>query len=311
MRPKHPLLVLLLLSLLPAATCGGSYRLAPSAQRTLLPAIELPKGLRALEVQFHDGLLTVEAGTAPECLLEIQLLAEDQEGVDELAAAVAPEVQVSADGTRASLSVALPNGADLDAVRTNWRVQVPATVAVRAVTRRGAVVARDLQGDLDVEGGSGIVEADMRGGTPRLSTSSGSLILRGDYPFAELVTRLGRVDVRLPEMRPAPVELLAQTGKGDVYIDVCPDQVYDLFFRGDRRLVQCDPEVRVQWVQNVDLDGEDHVQGRLGDLHGQASGMVRLASEGPVYVRLRPEAVARSRPAAPRDDTAAHAPAGH
>jgi hypothetical protein len=135
----------------------------------------------------------------------------------------------------------------------------------------------------------------MAGGAARLETSSGSLVLRGDFAAADVHSELGRIDVQLPDRGPGLVEVHATSRKGDVYIDVRKEQAYDFLYFGEEHLVHCDPAVRVQWLENVTIDGADWLQGRIGDLRGILCGRVRLRAAGPVYVRLLPEAAALSR----------------
>ncbi len=287
LRPSH---VLILFALLPAATCGSQYHLPQRPQQTLAPVVSVPPTATRLEVQFHDGLLTLEAGPVIGCELQIHLVADDQEALTQLAAAVTPRVDTVAATTR--LQVALPTGATLDAMRTTWRLRAPAGTTVVVTTRRGAVVARDAACNLEVQGGSGVVEAQMAGGSAQLVSSSGSVILRGDYPFADLHSNLGRIDLRLPRTDRRDVEVRVVSKKGDVYVDLRKDQLLDFYFRGEERLVHCDPEVRVQWLQNTPLDGIDYLKGRVGDLAGASGGQLRLDALGPVYVRLQPEGAA-------------------
>ncbi|MEQ1632260.1 MAG: hypothetical protein ABL997_07785, partial [Planctomycetota bacterium] len=272
MTSTRTILVFATLLLLPAATCGSQYRMPPSAQRTVAHAIAIPATARRLEVQFHDGLLAVEPGETPSCDLEVHLQASDDEQLDEFERAIAPVVSYRESDATATVHVALPAGADLAAVRTTWRVRAPANLAIAATTRLGGVVVRGTSCDLRVDGGSGVVEANLAGGTAHLSTTSGSLILRGDYDGALLASVLGRIDLGLPQSRSVPVELRASSAKGDVYVDVRKDQVWDVFFLGETHLLRCDPEVRAEWLENIEIDGVDYSKGRAGNLGGNSSG---------------------------------------
>jgi hypothetical protein len=283
--PLRVPLVLCLLAVLPAATCGSQYRLPACAQQTTAPLVELPAGTQRLEVQFHDGLLTLETGPLS-CELQIHLVADAPATVAQLASEVLPSMEVSGQTTK--LQVSVPAGASLDAVRTTWRLRAPAGTAVVARTRRGAVVARGAACNLEVHGGSGVIEAQMAGGSAQLTSSSGSVILRGDYPFADVRSELGRIDLRLPDHDRRDCEVRV-VSKNDVYIDLHRTQLFDFLYFGEERLVHCDPEVRVQWQRNETVDGVDYLRGRLGDLAGERGGQLRLDAMGPVYVRLQPE----------------------
>ena len=261
----------------------------PCSQRTVTHAITIPPGARRLEVQFHDGLLAIEEGEEPSCTLEVHLQADDAVQLAEFELAVAPVVAFRDADATASLHVALPPGADLDAVRTTWRLRVPARLAGAITTRRGGVVARGTHCDLEVRGGSGVVEADLAGGKARLSTTSGSLILRGNYADAVVHSNLGRIDLGLPPDGPTPVELRAASQKGDLYIDIRKDQVWDVYFLGETHLMRCDPEVRAEWLENVEIDSLDYSKGRAGNLQGNPCGSLWLQATTPVYVRLLPE----------------------
>lgn len=285
---RFPIVCSLLL-LLPAATCGSQYHLPSRAQRTTTTAVAVPADTRVLEVQFHDGLLTLEPGTAFACDLQIHLLADDATALDPLAAQVVPTTEATGAGT-ARLQVALPKGADLESVRTTWRLRAPAGTKVVVITRRGAVVARDAPCDLEVRGGSGVVEAQMAGGSADLTTTSGSAILRGDYPRASVHSDLGRIDLRLPGTTATGTAVRVVSKKGDVYIDLRRAQRFDFAYFGEERLVHCDAEVRVQWSGTYEpFDGLRYLLGSLGDLGAARSGSLRLESQGPVRVRLQPD----------------------
>lgn len=287
-------LILSMLALLPAATCGSAFHLPARAQRTVAVDVPLPEDTSQLELQFHDGLLTLQPGDAPTCRLQIHLVADDEAALAALASGVAP--QLTRDGTTTRLQLAMPVGAPLDSVRSSWHVAAPRQVRVTATTRRGAVVARNVAFDLEVRGGSGVVEAQMAGGAARLSSSSGSLILRGDYPFADVHSELGRIDLCLPALDRSSVDVRASSRKGDIYVDLRKGQRIDLLYFGDERLVHCDPEVRVQWLRNTLVDGNDYLEGCVGDLSGQCNGQLRLHADSQVHMRLRPDgAVAGTR----------------
>jgi hypothetical protein len=194
--------VLALLALLPAATCAsGAYRMPPSAQSKRTDAIAIPAGTKRLEVQFHDGLFAIEHADVASCDIETNLQADDAASLADYEQASAPVVEHRANDGVLTIRVALPPGARMDAVRSAWRVKAPRNLAVHVATRCGAVVARGYQGELLVDGGSGVIEATMNGGSASLSTTSGSLILRGDYARASVRSAIGRIDLALPPSR--------------------------------------------------------------------------------------------------------------
>src|SRR5262249_17750648 len=183
----------------------------------------------------------------------------------------------------------LPIGADLDSVRTTWRVRAPSSVSVAVHTRKGAVVARGVTGDLEIDGGSGGIDARMAGGAARLSTTSGSGLLRGDYPLADVKSSGGRIDVQAPPRAAAQVDLRIASDRGGVWLDLRRGQLFAFEFHGELRQVECDPEVRLEWQQVVDRDGVEYNYGRLGNLLATAKGRVQLDAGGPVRVRLQPD----------------------
>lgn len=285
--PRRAVLPLALLALLPAATCGSAYHLPPRATQKLTPEIRFTRAPQRIEVQFHDGLLTLEPADAVDCRLEIDLLADDADEVERLAARVGPQIEEGPDGT-ARLTVALPTGAELDAVRTTWRLRVPAQVAVAVRTRKGAVVARGATGTLEVDGGAGVVDVHMAGGTARLATVSGSLLLRGEYPAAELRSRQGRIDVVLPREQ-IPVDVDVASEEGNVYLVVHQGQKFDVQFAGQEDQVRCDPQVRIVWEQIVGHEGVDFLHGQLGDLQAASRGNIRIpGSRAAVHARQHP-----------------------
>ena len=62
-----------------------------------------------------------------------------------------------------------------------------------------------------------------------------------------------------------------------------------MLFLGETHLVRCDPEVRAEWLENVEIDGVDYSKGRAGNLRGNPSGTLWLTATTPVYFRLLPE----------------------
>lgn len=295
----RPFLVLGLLALLPAATCGSQYRMPPCAQRSVVMQPELPAGLKHLEIQFHDGLLALEPGESVRCSLEAHLQADDEATLVEYEQRTTPALEFDAATGTASLRVNWPAGANLEALRTTWRVAVPADVAVTVTTRRGGVVARGTKCPLTVRGGSGVVEAELAGGVADLETTSGSLMLRGDYDRAKVRSRLGRVDLGLPLARPQAPELHASSEKGDVYVDIRKDQAWDFWFLGETRLVRCDPDVRAEWLDPSTVDGITWARGRVGALDEAACGSLWLSASAPVSMRLLPERPFASAPNGP------------
>lgn len=283
------ILVLGLLFLLPAATCGKQYHMPPCAQRTVALAPELPAGLRRLEIQFHDGLVALQPGETAKCTLEAHLQADDESTLKEYEQQTTTALDFDANTGTASLRVNWPAGADLEALRTTWRLMVPKDFAVVVTTRRGGVVARGTQCELVVKGGSGVVEAELAGGSADLETTSGSLILRGDYERATVKSVLGRIDLGLPVARAQPARLQATSEKGDVYVDIRKDQAWDLWFYGEPRWVRCDPEVRAEWHEPEAVDGVTWARGRVGSLGQTACGALWLSASAPVSMRLLPE----------------------
>jgi hypothetical protein len=112
-------------------------------------------------------------------------------------------------------------------------------------------------------------------------------MLRGEYPFAELRSDLGRIDLQQPPGA-ARTEVDVRSAQGEVYLDLRRDQQFDLLFAGDQKLVYCDPEVRLDWRMNVPLDGEEFVSGVIGDLRAPVSGRLKISVHGAVRVRLLP-----------------------
>ena len=282
--------VLALLALLPAATCAsGAYRMPPSAQSKRTHAVAIPEGTKRLEVQFHDGLFAIEHADVASCDIETSLQADDAASLADYGQASAPVVEHRASDGVLTIRVALPPGARMDAVRSAWRVKAPRNLAVHVATRCGAVVARGYQGELLVDGGSGVIEATMNGGSASLSTTSGSLILRGDYARASVRSAIGRIDLALPPSRIEPVEVRARNEKGELFVDVGKQQLFELRFLGEPHLVRCDPEVRNAWIGTENVDGIAWSRGRLGDLSSPASGALWIESQSPVYVRQLPD----------------------
>jgi hypothetical protein len=248
-------------------------------------ALELPAGCDRLEVLYHEGLLTVEPGPALTCSVLIEVLASDEAAATALIAQATPMLTpVGKNATQVQVTV--PPGASLDSLRTTWRVQAPASTSLVVRTRKGGVAAHGATSDLEVLGGSGVIDARMNGGSAVLSTTSGSILLNGSYPFADLRTGIGRIDIATPPQSDTPTELRVATQRGGVFLDLRPSQAFDFQFRGLTRLVECDPEVRVQWQQVREIEGVEYTVGRLGNLQTQPQGVLQMESGELVRVRL-------------------------
>jgi len=292
-----PLLAPLQVVLLASAACTTPYHVPARPSQSADYPVAIPAGVDRLEVQFHDGLLTLETGPRLECSVTVDVLADDPAALQAMAEKARPEFRTSGDGHTAALQVALPSGADLNDVRTTWRVRAPAGATVAVRTRKGGVVARGATSDLEVDGGSGFVDARMAGGSALLATTSGSVALRGDYVAADLRSVLGRIDVCAPKPSGARLDLRVNCDRGGVYLDLLPGQRFDFQFHGETRQVECDPEVRVQWQQIGEESGVEYTYGRLGDLVAASQGKVVVDANSSVRVRLQPgtESLAASR----------------
>lgn len=256
----------------------------PAAQSKRSDTIPIPKSTKRIEIQFHDGLLAIERGDEARCEVETSLQADDAEALAAYELAARPIVQSDMQAGTLVVRAALPPGAPMDAVRTAWRLRAPRGAAISVTTRRGAVVVRGMDGELQVQGGSGVVEATLAGGSARLSTTSGSLLLRGDYSRAEVRSTIGRIDLALP---PTPSsEVRATTRKGEIFVEVARGQWFDARMCGETSLVRCDAEVRSEWNGDEQLEGVNWARGRVGDMAGAAAGSLWLTSESPIYVRL-------------------------
>ncbi len=282
--------VIAMMALLPAATCGSrGFRMPECVEGKRTDSVAIPAGTRRLEVQFHDGLFAVEHGEDASCDIETRLQADDGETLVAYERAAEPVVEHRERDGVLTIRIALPPGARMDAVRSAWRVRAPKSMTVAVSTRRGAVVARGLRGGLEVEGGSGVVEATLEDGSAQIATTSGSLILRGNYGKASVRSTIGRIDLSLPPRRVDPVEVRATTQKGELFLDVGKLQLFDLLFLGETHLVRCDPEVRNAWIGTETRDGVRYARGRLGDLSAASCGSLQIEAQAPISVRLLPD----------------------
>ncbi|MBK8097003.1 MAG: hypothetical protein IPK26_07845 [Planctomycetes bacterium] len=287
--PARPRFPLLLATLLAMPCCRSGYQVAARATRSVPLPVQLTQAVPPqVEVQFHAGLLLLEPGERLEVSLTAELSAEDEAGLDRLTPGLLPSVVEAPTGT--SLQLRLPDGGDLESLATIWRLRVPADTRIRAITRAGAVVARGCQSHLEVQGGTGILEAEMAGATAILSSTSGRIVLRGDYPFAELRSPLGRIDAEMPALASSAFELHVVGGRGDVWLDLQDGQRFELDFRGDLTLVRPDPAVRLEFLQTIDSIDRPHNRCALGDLAGLPTGRLRVEANAPVHVRRVPSA---------------------
>ncbi|MEC7583706.1 MAG: hypothetical protein VYE77_05265 [Planctomycetota bacterium] len=288
------LLLLLLIPGLLGARCGPGHRLEPKPTRQISETLSLPQNARRIEIQFHEGLLTLEPGAEIRCRVQVGLQANDEESLTLLAASIATRVE-SLPGNVTRLTVPLPTGQPMDAVHTTWRMAVPTGTDIVVKTRKGSVECRGLNGNLTVEGGSGRINARRASGHADLSTTSGELRLRGNYSSARATSLRGRVAVELPPHQDNDrLELQVANDSGNTYLDLQEKQRFELFFKGEEQQLQLDPTVRVNWTQG--RPNRELLEGEIGDLQAPvSSGEIRLSTEQSVQVRTRPQATAAGR----------------
>lgn len=284
-RPVSRLASLVLLPLLLAAQCGSPYRTVPRLSSTIHHALAVPTDARRVEVLFHDGLLAVLPGDQLAVEVEVELLADDQDGLDRLATVVLPEIEdLGEDGVRVRLAAAA--AVAMETTRTNWRVRVPPDRTIVARTRKGGVVARGAACRLEVDGGLGVVDARLAGGSARLATTSGSIMLRGGFQEAEVRSNVGRIDVSLPRTAGAEVRIADTTG--ETYVDVPAGHPVEILQRGAEPRVEVAPELRVDWQQSMDVAGVEYTLGRIGAENGAPRSRVRLDVQGRMLLRALP-----------------------
>ncbi len=276
--------LLALVTVVATACTNGPYRMPAAAQSMRSDSIPIPPGTKRIEIQFHDGLLAVERGDEARCEVETRLQAADATTLATYERSAMPIVEQGAEPASIVVRASLPTGAPIDSVRTAWRLRVTVGTALVVTTRCGAVVVRGMDGDLVVNGGSGVVEATLAGGTARIMTTSGSLILRGSYSRAEVRSTIGRIDLALPSTSSS--EARASTRTGEIFVELGKGQWFDARMCGETNLVRCDAEVPGEWSGTEEHDGIRWSCGRLGDLTGARSGALWITSEHPVYVRL-------------------------
>ena len=282
-------LLLLLVPALLASRCGPGHRLTPRPTRQVSEIVDLPQAVKRIELQFHGGLLTLEAGEQLRCEVQVDLQANDEEVLAQLTANIATRVErIAGDAIR--LSVPLPAGQPMDAIHTTWRMVVPRGIDVVAKTRQGSVECRGAHGDLTVEGGSGRVNVRMAGGHADLSTTSGELLLRGHYSSARVDSLRGRIVVELPPKADNDqLDLQIANNTGATYLDLQQQQRFQLFFKGEEQQLQLDPSVRVSWEPRN--PNRELLEGQVGDLQAPVpSGQIRLSTQQSVQIGTRPQA---------------------
>lgn len=216
---------------------------------------------RVLDVQVHSGCVVLQPGPALQCRLRLEVSAATQEEAVGIADALVPRVDEDRQSGRTHLNVALPQGANLEALVVTCQIQVPPGTATEVSTRQGAVIARDLACDLTVDVGDGSLEAWMAGGALQAASDGGRITLRGSFPRASLRTSSGRIEVLIA---PTTAMLDIRAGDGVVLLDLEPGCGLDVRLRGDQTSVLSTPEIRVEW-QEVEMEGtEEYLLGRFG-----------------------------------------------
>lgn len=123
--------------------------------------------LSAIDIAGSDGSIEVVGGAGD----QVRLVAEIDHGLRRTGTSQRIE------GTTLVLRSSCP-------LLSNWcqvdyRLEVPARMAVTARTDNGRITVRDLDGPLDVDADNGSIELVRVGGTIRGSTDNGSLVATG------------------------------------------------------------------------------------------------------------------------------------
>jgi hypothetical protein len=276
------------------AACNSQYNVSPSAVTTLQPEIRFSQPVpEQLAVDFYSGLLVVQQGERLQCRLQVALVAADATVLADIAARVQPSITEADAGQKVALSVPLPVGAPLAAMQTIWHLEVPDTTRLSVNTSSGTILIRGFRGDVSATTREGRVEAELDGGSATLRSESGNISLRGNYRIADLRTDSGRLDVLTPP--PGIItDLTVADRHGDIWCNVQAGKSLDLEFQGELGLIRADPEVRVEWLQVLDIAGVEWHKGRLGDPAGLLDGRLQLQPGGVTHLRLAPPPVVRS-----------------
>ena len=280
--PRHFICLWLLLV---SAQCITVYKVPIQLSKSTIHALALPSDTQQIGVQFYDGLLQLSPGPTLSCEVTVEVLADNQEQLERLSQTAVPVVTVDQQGAM-QLRLDLPTGAKLNAVRSYWRICAPRHLGIKVKTQKGGVAVQGAPCDLEVIGGSGILDARLAGGSAVLETTSGSILLRGTYDTADLSADIGRIDLILPPKLNALTDLRLTSERGGIYIDMPSEQTLNMELQGLPKQMECDPDIRITWDQALETDGIEIHVGRLGNLAKQPQGRLQIKTRDQVQIRL-------------------------
>jgi hypothetical protein len=166
--------------------------------------------LSAVEVSGSDGSIEVVGGPGD----EIRLVADIDHGLRRTG--TSQEIEGSTLVLRSSCPLVS------SWCRVDYRLEVPARLAVTARTDNGRITVRDIDGPLEVDADNGSIELVRVGGTIRGSTDNGSLVATG-LRSAEVDADSDNGRVSLTFASP-PRSVEATTEHGSVEVVVPDDQ---------------------------------------------------------------------------------------
>lgn len=183
------------------------------ARRTEAQQQTYRQPVTGVELQV-DGELTVDVGAAGEVALERRLTWS----------AGRPEITEHWDGTVLRVVARCVNPRRLPGCAVDYRVRIPAGVAVTAHTFAGGITAREVTGDLDLTATAGGIELTGTRGALRLRVDSGAVRTRAlRSPTVSLLGDSGDVELRFADV---PRVLRVETRTGDISVEVPGNDPY-------------------------------------------------------------------------------------
>ncbi len=232
--------------------CGcGTPRPLPPVTPASTTFFRVPFGSNpptALDVFTHGGHVLVRHGPELRCDVDVRVFAETFEAAVARGATV--RVQMESIGTdHARLTITHAEGAALDAVDMQFRLEVPPSVQLRVETRVGDVALRGARGSVEIVTQTGGIDARVRstpGARLRLASERGPIRLDGEWRNAVVTTGTGRVQILAPT-RIGDAEAIVRSASGPIAVTV--DDATAVAIHHESTTGTIDAELPIAWQQ--------------------------------------------------------------
>jgi DUF4097 and DUF4098 domain-containing protein YvlB len=144
--------------------------------------------------------------------------------------------------------------------RVDIEIQMPREGRVKLHTGDGAIVLRDLKGDMELDSGDGHLDISSVAGSLKAHTGDGQIEADGRFDKLEVSTGDGRVEARALQGSTMGTGWELQSGDGSIRLAIPPDLAADVELQTGDGHITVDVPVLV----------EGHLKGN--DIHGKLNG---------------------------------------